>query len=132
MARIGSRKPECLRHKSFHLIILSMALIFQWSDLSLTFAFLFKGALAGLLTGILLSFWVAIGAFIYPAPASKTWPLPLSTDQCGLSNVTESVPPVLSSRYSHLKDGVRSQRDGHQVRERCILHAKSEETILLS
>ncbi|XDA84487.1 hypothetical protein R6Z07F_014297 [Ovis aries] len=30
--------------------------------------------------------------------ASKTWPLPLSTDQCGLSNVTESVPPVLSSR----------------------------------
>ncbi|CAI9153367.1 unnamed protein product [Rangifer tarandus platyrhynchus] len=57
-----------------------------------------KGALAGLLTGIFLSFWVAIGAFIYPAPASKTWPLPLSTDRCDPSNVTESVTPVLPSR----------------------------------
>ncbi|XP_042089233.1 sodium-coupled monocarboxylate transporter 2 isoform X4 [Ovis aries] len=68
-------------------------------SLGILFPFVnWKGALAGLLTGIFLSFWVAIGAFIYPAPASKTWPLPLSTDQCGLSNVTESVPPVLSSR----------------------------------
>ncbi|XP_036717224.1 sodium-coupled monocarboxylate transporter 2 [Balaenoptera musculus] len=57
-----------------------------------------KGALGGLLTGIILSFWVAIGALIYPAPTSKTWPLPLSTDQCVPSNVTESVPPLLSSR----------------------------------
>uniref|UniRef100_A0A8C2NY77 Solute carrier family 5 member 12 n=1 Tax=Capra hircus TaxID=9925 RepID=A0A8C2NY77_CAPHI len=68
-------------------------------SLGILFPFVnWKGALAGLLTGIFLSFWVAIGAFIYPAPASKTWPLPLSTDQCGLSNMTESVPPVLSSR----------------------------------
>ncbi|XP_029813036.1 sodium-coupled monocarboxylate transporter 2 isoform X2 [Suricata suricatta] len=57
-----------------------------------------QGALGGLLTGITLSFWVAIGAFIYPAPASKTWPLPLSTDQCVPSNVTESPPTELSSR----------------------------------
>ncbi|XP_004369783.1 sodium-coupled monocarboxylate transporter 2 [Trichechus manatus latirostris] len=57
-----------------------------------------KGALGGLLTGITLSFWVSIGAFIYPAPDSKTWPLPLSTDQCVLSNATESVPEVVSSR----------------------------------
>ncbi|XP_036896307.1 sodium-coupled monocarboxylate transporter 2 [Sturnira hondurensis] len=57
-----------------------------------------KGALGGLLTGIILSFWVAIGAFIYPAPASKTWPLSLSTNQCVPSNVTEFVPPVLPSR----------------------------------
>ncbi|XP_045748605.1 sodium-coupled monocarboxylate transporter 2 [Mirounga angustirostris] len=57
-----------------------------------------KGALGGLLTGITLSFWVAIGAFVYPAPDSKTWPLPLSTDHCVPSNVTESVPTVLPSR----------------------------------
>nr|KAF6325721.1 solute carrier family 5 member 12 [Myotis myotis] len=57
-----------------------------------------QGALGGLLTGIALAFWVAIGAFIYPAPASKTWPLPLSTNQCVPSNATELVPPALSSR----------------------------------
>uniref|UniRef100_A0A671F2Y6 Solute carrier family 5 member 12 n=1 Tax=Rhinolophus ferrumequinum TaxID=59479 RepID=A0A671F2Y6_RHIFE len=57
-----------------------------------------QGALGGLLTGIILAFWVAIGGFIYPAPDSKTWPLPLLTDQCVPSNVTESVSPVLSSR----------------------------------
>ncbi|XP_017394221.1 sodium-coupled monocarboxylate transporter 2 [Cebus imitator] len=68
-------------------------------SLGILFPFVnWKGALGGLLTGIILSFWVAIGAFIYPAPASKTWPLPLSTDQCIKSNVTATGPPVLSSR----------------------------------
>ncbi|KAG8510765.1 Sodium-coupled monocarboxylate transporter 2 [Galemys pyrenaicus] len=68
-------------------------------SLGIVFPFVnWKGALGGLTIGITLSFWVAIGAFIYPAPASKTWPLPLSIDQCVLSNVTESVPSVLSSR----------------------------------
>lgn len=119
VAKIWGRKPESLRYKTHHLIILSMAL----SNLSLLFFFFFfiKGALGGLLTGIILSFWVAIGALIYPAPTSKTWPLPLSTDQCVPSNVTESVPPLLSSRYADLQDSIRSQREGHQVREKCIL-----------
>ncbi|XP_057603264.1 sodium-coupled monocarboxylate transporter 2 [Hippopotamus amphibius kiboko] len=68
-------------------------------SLGILFPFVnWKGALGGLLTGITLSFWVAIGALVYPAPDSKTWPLPLSTDQCAPSNVTESVPPELSSR----------------------------------
>lgn len=88
--------------------------------LNFFFPFL-KGALSGLLTGITLSFWVAIGAFLYPAPASKTWPLPLSTDHCVLSNVTESVPTVLPSRYVELEDSVRSQGVGNRVRGRCIL-----------
>ncbi|XP_016061615.1 PREDICTED: sodium-coupled monocarboxylate transporter 2 [Miniopterus natalensis] len=67
--------------------------------LGIVFPFVnWKGALGGLLTGIILAFWVAIGGFIYPAPASKTWPLPLSTNQCVPLNVTELVPPVLSSR----------------------------------
>nr|KAF6325722.1 solute carrier family 5 member 12 [Myotis myotis] len=67
--------------------------------LGIVFPFVnWKGALGGLLTGIALAFWVAIGAFIYPAPASKTWPLPLSTNQCVPSNATELVPPALSSR----------------------------------
>ncbi|XP_008584298.1 PREDICTED: sodium-coupled monocarboxylate transporter 2 [Galeopterus variegatus] len=57
-----------------------------------------KGALGGLLIGLTLSFWVAIGAFIYPAPDSKTWPLPLSTDQCVQSNLTASVLLELSRR----------------------------------
>ncbi|KAM7086825.1 sodium-coupled monocarboxylate transporter 2 [Molossus nigricans] len=67
--------------------------------LGIVFPFVnWKGALGGLLTGITLAFWVAIGAFIYPAPASKTRPLPLSTQQCVPSNVTEVALPVLSSR----------------------------------
>ncbi|XP_003412361.1 sodium-coupled monocarboxylate transporter 2 [Loxodonta africana] len=67
--------------------------------LGIVFPFVnWKGALGGLLTGITLSFWVTIGAFIYPAPDSKTWPLPLSTDQCVLSNVTKSVPQEQSTR----------------------------------
>ncbi|XP_025735053.2 sodium-coupled monocarboxylate transporter 2 [Callorhinus ursinus] len=68
-------------------------------SLGILFPFVnWKGALGGLLTGITLSFWVAIGAFVYPAPDSKTWPLPLSTDHCVPSNVTESVPTELPSR----------------------------------
>ncbi|XP_052037355.1 sodium-coupled monocarboxylate transporter 2 [Apodemus sylvaticus] len=67
--------------------------------LGLVFPFVnWKGALGGLLTGITLSFWVAIGAFIYPAPDSKTLPLPLSTDHCVDLNITATVAPQLSSR----------------------------------
>uniref|UniRef100_A0A8C6QWC7 Solute carrier family 5 (sodium/glucose cotransporter), member 12 n=1 Tax=Nannospalax galili TaxID=1026970 RepID=A0A8C6QWC7_NANGA len=57
-----------------------------------------QGALGGLLIGITLSFWVAIGAFVYPAPPSKTLPLPLSIEQCVQSNITATVAPQLSSR----------------------------------
>ncbi|KAG3285571.1 sodium-coupled monocarboxylate transporter 2 [Ictidomys tridecemlineatus] len=68
-------------------------------SLGLVFPFVnWKGALGGLITGITLSFWVAIGAFIYPAPDSKTWPLPLSTEQCFHSNMTTAAPPELSNR----------------------------------
>uniref|UniRef100_A0A8C8YRM9 Solute carrier family 5 member 12 n=1 Tax=Prolemur simus TaxID=1328070 RepID=A0A8C8YRM9_PROSS len=68
-------------------------------SLGILFPFVnWKGALGGLLTGITLSFWVAIGGFIYPAPAAKTRPLPLSTDQCIQSNVTATMSTVLSSR----------------------------------
>uniref|UniRef100_A0A5F8GPH1 Solute carrier family 5 member 12 n=1 Tax=Monodelphis domestica TaxID=13616 RepID=A0A5F8GPH1_MONDO len=71
--------------------------------LGIVFPFVnWKGALGGLLTGITLSFWVAIGGFIFPAPAIKTKPLVLSTDQCIQLNMTESlstaVPPVIVNR----------------------------------
>ncbi|XP_058519231.1 sodium-coupled monocarboxylate transporter 2 isoform X2 [Ochotona princeps] len=68
-------------------------------SLGLMFPFVnWKGALGGLLTGITLSFWVTIGAFVYPAPASKTWPLHLSTEQCDHSNTTTTTPPVTVTR----------------------------------
>ena len=79
-----------------------------------------------------MSFWVTIGAFIYPAPDSKTWPLPLSTEQCDLSNVTESVPLALSRRYGDLQDDVKSQREGNPVRGRCLLQRCLRSLILLS
>lgn len=67
--------------------------------LGLVFPFVnWKGALGGLLTGITLSFWVAIGAFIYPAPDSKTLPLPLSTEYCVQQNTTTTEAQQLSSR----------------------------------
>ncbi|XP_062054043.1 sodium-coupled monocarboxylate transporter 2 [Lepus europaeus] len=69
--------------------LFSLGLIFPFAN--------WKGALGGLLTGITLSFWVTIGAFVYPAPPAKTWPLHLSIDKCDHSNMT-SVPPVTLSR----------------------------------
>uniref|UniRef100_A0A8D2KRB2 Solute carrier family 5 member 12 n=1 Tax=Varanus komodoensis TaxID=61221 RepID=A0A8D2KRB2_VARKO len=59
-----------------------------------------KGALGGLFTGISLAFWVGIGAFVYPAPPSKTLPLHLSTAGCIVNNtdavatVLPTVPPI--------------------------------------
>ncbi|KAK7797933.1 hypothetical protein U0070_000475 [Myodes glareolus] len=67
--------------------------------LGIVFPFVnWKGALGGLIAGITLSFWVAIGSFIYPAPVSKTLPLPLSIEQCVQSNITATVGPELASR----------------------------------
>ncbi|XP_044868095.1 sodium-coupled monocarboxylate transporter 2 isoform X2 [Mauremys mutica] len=59
-----------------------------------------KGAVGGLLTGITVAFWVAIGAFVYPAQPSKAHPLHLSTANCTLANNTEittlapTLPPI--------------------------------------
>ncbi|KAM7327609.1 hypothetical protein ACRRTK_013976 [Alexandromys fortis] len=67
--------------------------------LGIVFPFVnWKGALGGLIAGITMSFWVAIGSFIYPAPVSKTLPLPLSIEQCVQTNITATVGPQLSSR----------------------------------
>ncbi|XP_063294360.1 sodium-coupled monocarboxylate transporter 2-like isoform X2 [Pelobates fuscus] len=56
-----------------------------------------KGALGGLFTGYIMSFWVGIGGFIYPAPPSKTLPLPLSTAQCVLANLTSNTTAITST-----------------------------------
>lgn len=62
-----------------------------------------KGAIVGLLTGITLAFWAGIGSFIYPAPATKTLPLELSTLNCTLANTTSLLttvaPTAAASRY---------------------------------
>ncbi|XP_076863668.1 sodium-coupled monocarboxylate transporter 2 isoform X2 [Brachyhypopomus gauderio] len=50
-----------------------------------------KGAAGGLLLGTALSFWVGVGAFIHPAPDSITRPLPLSTQNCSVLNVTAAL-----------------------------------------
>ncbi|XP_056382672.1 sodium-coupled monocarboxylate transporter 2 [Hyla sarda] len=60
--------------------LFSLGILFPWTN--------WKGALGGLLSGITMSFWVAIGGFIYPAPTSKSLPLILRTDQCKLLNET--------------------------------------------
>ncbi|XP_038620970.1 sodium-coupled monocarboxylate transporter 2 [Tachyglossus aculeatus] len=60
-----------------------------------------KGAFGGLLIGISLSFWVAIGGFVYPAPASKSHPLVLSTDQCIQANGTGIFLPLAPSISSN-------------------------------
>ncbi|XP_025977542.1 sodium-coupled monocarboxylate transporter 2 [Dromaius novaehollandiae] len=50
-----------------------------------------KGAIGGLLTGITLAFWVAIGSFVYPAPSAKAIPLDLSTASCAVANGTDTL-----------------------------------------
>ncbi|XP_075043580.1 sodium-coupled monocarboxylate transporter 2 [Mixophyes fleayi] len=67
--------------------LFSLGILFPWTN--------WKGALGGLLTGITLAFWAAIGGFIYPAPVSKTLPLLLRTDECKLFN--ETVNATLST-----------------------------------
>ncbi|XP_068947409.1 sodium-coupled monocarboxylate transporter 2 [Petaurus breviceps papuanus] len=66
--------------------------------LGIVFPFVnWKGAFGGLLTGITLSFWVAIGGFVFPAPATKTHPLVLSTEYCVQLNMTETLPTTAPS-----------------------------------
>uniref|UniRef100_A0A8C1MK21 Solute carrier family 5 member 12 n=1 Tax=Cyprinus carpio TaxID=7962 RepID=A0A8C1MK21_CYPCA len=65
-----------------------------------------KGAVGGLIVGITLSFWVGVGAFIYPAPSNNTRPLELSTAGCnfnltadGSNQTSVSVSALTSDRY---------------------------------
>ncbi|XP_067283029.1 sodium-coupled monocarboxylate transporter 1 isoform X2 [Pseudorasbora parva] len=44
-----------------------------------------KGGLAGLLSGLVLSLWVCIGAQIYPPQPENSRPLPLTTHGCNFS-----------------------------------------------
>nr|XP_009686751.1 PREDICTED: sodium-coupled monocarboxylate transporter 2 [Struthio camelus australis] len=53
-----------------------------------------KGAIGGLLIGITIAFWVAIGSFIYPVPSVKAVPLDLSTAGCILANSTDTLTTV--------------------------------------
>ncbi|XP_062855073.1 sodium-coupled monocarboxylate transporter 2 [Trichomycterus rosablanca] len=62
-----------------------------------------KGALGGLTLGITLSFWVGIGAFVYPPSDSNTRPLPLSIENCNFPNTTAAsvtAVPFLSTTAS--------------------------------
>ncbi|CAL8318762.1 unnamed protein product [Lota lota] len=44
-----------------------------------------KGAMLGLLSGLVVSLWVGIGAHVYPPPAGMSRPLDLSTAGCNFS-----------------------------------------------
>uniref|UniRef100_A0A8C5E0Q4 Sodium-coupled monocarboxylate transporter 1-like n=1 Tax=Gouania willdenowi TaxID=441366 RepID=A0A8C5E0Q4_GOUWI len=68
-----------------------------------------KGALSGLVSGLVVSLWVGIGAQIYPPPPEMTRPLPLSTTGCSFNSsnsfnwtslVFPTLPVVLSPWYS--------------------------------
>ncbi|XP_063145630.1 sodium-coupled monocarboxylate transporter 2 [Candoia aspera] len=63
-----------------------------------------KGAFGGLATGITLAFWVGIGAFVYPAPPSKTLPLYLSTAGCNSTDVVEPIVPTIPPERPYLAD----------------------------
>uniref|UniRef100_A0A8D3BPD5 Sodium-coupled monocarboxylate transporter 1-like n=1 Tax=Scophthalmus maximus TaxID=52904 RepID=A0A8D3BPD5_SCOMX len=68
-----------------------------------------KGALSGLVSGLVVSLWVGIGAQVYPPPAELTRPLPLTTDGCnftitgGLNWTSTALPtPVLADNWYSL------------------------------
>ncbi|KAG8125871.1 hypothetical protein E2320_021052 [Naja naja] len=63
-----------------------------------------KGAFGGLATGITLAFWVGIGAFVYPAPPSKTLPLYLSTAGCNSTDMVVPIVPTLPPERPYLAD----------------------------
>ncbi|XP_013882462.1 sodium-coupled monocarboxylate transporter 1 isoform X2 [Austrofundulus limnaeus] len=44
-----------------------------------------KGAVSGLLSGLVISLWVGIGAQVYPPPPEVVHPLPLRTDGCNFT-----------------------------------------------
>ncbi|KAG8438219.1 hypothetical protein GDO86_008781 [Hymenochirus boettgeri] len=67
--------------------LFTLGIVFPWTN--------WKGAFGGLMAGITLSFWVAIGGFVYPAPEIKTLPLELRTDGCMLANVTLNITETL-------------------------------------
>uniref|UniRef100_A0A673GGN2 Solute carrier family 5 member 12 n=1 Tax=Sinocyclocheilus rhinocerous TaxID=307959 RepID=A0A673GGN2_9TELE len=50
---------------------------------------LLTGRTGGLIVGIALSFWVGVGAFIYPAPSNNTRPLELNTAGCKGCNTAD-------------------------------------------
>ncbi|XP_051548007.1 sodium-coupled monocarboxylate transporter 2 [Myxocyprinus asiaticus] len=54
----------------------------------------FKGAVGGLIVGIALSFWVGVGAFIYPASTNNTRPLELNTAACNFSITADGFNPT--------------------------------------
>ncbi|XP_026560281.1 sodium-coupled monocarboxylate transporter 2 isoform X2 [Pseudonaja textilis] len=63
-----------------------------------------QGAFGGLATGITLAFWVGIGAFVYPAPPSKTLPLYLSTAGCNSTDMVVPIVPTLPPERPYLAD----------------------------
>ncbi|KAM7366964.1 hypothetical protein PAMP_014895 [Pampus punctatissimus] len=62
-----------------------------------------KGALSGLVSGLVVSLWVGIGAQIYPPPPEMSRPLSLSTQGCNFTTTdslnwtSTSLPPEPSS-----------------------------------
>ncbi|XP_059181535.1 sodium-coupled monocarboxylate transporter 1 [Centropristis striata] len=64
-----------------------------------------KGALSGLVSGLLVSLWVGIGAQIYPPPSELTRPLSLTTKGCNFTitdslNWTSTALPTLPTSVS--------------------------------
>ncbi|XP_068611605.1 sodium-coupled monocarboxylate transporter 1-like [Brachionichthys hirsutus] len=69
-----------------------------------------KGALSGLVSGLVVSLWMAIGAYTYPPPPELTRPLPLSTEGCNFTatdglNVTFTAPPAFTTPFAAAADG---------------------------
>ncbi|XP_077990171.1 sodium-coupled monocarboxylate transporter 1-like isoform X1 [Glandiceps talaboti] len=60
--------------------LFSLAMFFPWAN--------WKGATSGLLMGLVMSFWVGIGGFLYPPYVEKP---PLTTEGCIVANVTTNM-----------------------------------------
>uniref|UniRef100_A0AAY4D0R4 Sodium-coupled monocarboxylate transporter 1 n=1 Tax=Denticeps clupeoides TaxID=299321 RepID=A0AAY4D0R4_9TELE len=80
-----------------------------------------KGGLAGLITGLILTLWVGIGAQIYPPGPDKTLPLPLSTLGC-----TDIINATTVSPWTSTATSTPAPRQAYLVFYLLILHIAVE------
>ncbi|XP_070784706.1 sodium-coupled monocarboxylate transporter 1-like [Enoplosus armatus] len=71
-----------------------------------------KGALSGLVSGLVLSLWVGIGAQVYPPPSEMSRPLSLTTEGCNFTSTLNWTSTALPSQPTSITTAPVHHIDG--------------------